>query len=414
MKKTVTLLTGTAISAALVMPAQAENSFVESLKNGKAQLSFRLRQEDVSQDASGGDLEGTALTVRTRLNYKTADHHGLRFFIEMDNVTELDEVDYNDGVNGKASKAGITDPEGSEVNQLWASYQRGENSATWGRQRIALDNHRFIGTVGWRQNEQTYDGLSFTSKALPDTTIVLAQLNNVNRIFGEDSPAGDVKLDTRVLNVRYSALAAATISGYVYLTDADDKNTAFNSWDNNTWGLRLVGKQTAGDWSYAYSAEYAAQQDAKQNPADYDASYLALEASASYAGVSVTLGQETLGADGSDGYFITPFATLHKFQGWTDKFLGGGKGNQAGGIVDSYASVGTSVSGVKLLAVYHSFDSDDRRAAGGIADMGSEWGVLVATKKLDVDWSLKYASYSEGDSGKGDTDKLWLSASLSF
>jgi hypothetical protein len=26
------------------------------------------------------------------------------------------------------------------------------------RQRIIYDNARFVGNVGWRQNEQTYDG----------------------------------------------------------------------------------------------------------------------------------------------------------------------------------------------------------------------------------------------------------------
>jgi hypothetical protein len=30
---------------------------------------------------------------------------------------------------------------------------------TLGRQRINLDDQRFVGSVGWRQNEQTFDAV---------------------------------------------------------------------------------------------------------------------------------------------------------------------------------------------------------------------------------------------------------------
>ena len=39
------------------------------------------------------------------------------------------------------------------------SYTTTNNQLKYGRQRLILDNARFIGNVGWRQNEQTYDGV---------------------------------------------------------------------------------------------------------------------------------------------------------------------------------------------------------------------------------------------------------------
>ena len=36
----------------------------------------------------------------------------------------------------------------------------------FGRQRIKLDDDRFIGNVGWRQNEQTFDALTFKTMAI--------------------------------------------------------------------------------------------------------------------------------------------------------------------------------------------------------------------------------------------------------
>jgi hypothetical protein len=35
--------------------------------------------------------------------------------------------------------------------------------ARLGRQRILPEDQRYVGGVGWRQNEQTYDGVSFTT-----------------------------------------------------------------------------------------------------------------------------------------------------------------------------------------------------------------------------------------------------------
>lgn len=400
--------------------ASAESdTFVDAIKNGKAGLSFRLRYEDVEVDTPSND-SADALTLRTRLNYTTDTFKGFGAMLEMDNVTALTSVNYNDGVNGKPGPA-IADPKGTEINQAYLSYAYKDTGGRWGRQRVILDNARFIGNVGWRQNEQTYDAVSISSKSVPDANLFGGYVYNVNRIFGEDSLVGDVDQSTFLLNANYEGFSWGKFSGYGYLVDADPSGKQlaaganFNRWDTNTFGLRFAGATDATDSvKVSYVAEYATQSDTDDNPLSYSADYYNLEGGASFAGVTVKLGTEVLGADGSDGFYITPMATLHKFQGWADQFLGGGLGNITGGVEDVYFSVGGKVAGIKLLAVYHDFTSDDKGASGNASDdLGSEIDLLVGKSWGDYGLLLKYSDYNADDHSV-DTEKLWLQATAKF
>jgi hypothetical protein len=364
------------------------------------------------ETSSGSDKEADSFTLKTRLTYKTADYQGFSALVEMDDVTELDSVDYNTAPNDSSfpDAAIIADPEGTEVNQAWLAYKFGKNTLTYGRQRILLDNQRFVGGVGFRQNEQTYDGISFKSKALKDTEIFVAHINRVNRIFGEDSALGDHDNSTVLLNVSYSGLPIGKLTGYHYNIDND--NVANMS--TKTTGVRLAGKHK----QLGYNLEYATQSDAHDNSRRYDADYFLLEGSAKLGTFNFKLGHEVLGADGDDGYFITPLATLHKFQGWSDKFLNKGVGNVTGGLTDTYASVGTKVAGVKLALVYHMISADDDSAAG-TDDYGREFGFVATRKFGPVTLNLKYADFSEDVDSTAltqftDTSKLWLTASAKF
>lgn len=407
-----------ALSASFHGMAEA-TSIKEAISNGSAQLSFRLRSEDVDQDDVNKDA--TATTLKSRLTLTTASYNGFQAQLEVDDTTELGSVDYNDKATnpGDADDAVVADPEGTEVNQAWVSYTYEDNTLKTGRQRIALDNHRFVGTVGFRQNEQTYDATTFTSKAIADTVISLGYISNVNRIFGEDVAIGDHDQSSTFLNISYTGLPIGKLTAYHY--DIDNEDVA--SFSSKTIGLRLAGKQGI----FGYAVEYATQSDANDSTANYDADYTLIEGSVTLAGVTLKVGQEVLGADDADGYFTTPFATLHKFQGWTDTFLGAtGLGNIDGGIEDTYVSIGTTIAGVKLLAVYHDFEADDSDAAlagagvltpGGynVTDdsYGDEIGFVVAKSFGNYGLNLKYAEY-DADGFGTDTEKLWLTATAKF
>lgn len=386
--------------------ADDSKSFVDSIRDGKTTLDFRLRVEDVSQEEAGGDLKATATTLRTRLTFETGRYKGFGGLIEFDSVSELDEVDYNAGPGRPVfpGAATILDPEGEDLNQAYVSYTNTSTTVKYGRQRILLDNQRFVGGVGWRQNEQTYDAFSINNTSIDKLNLFYAYIHNVNRIFGDDVAAGDQDMATHLVNAKYDFGTLGSLTGYKYLID----NESAPAFSTDTTGIRFTGKTGR----FGYTAELASQSDAGDNPTDYSASYGLLEGSLALAPITFKVGYEVLGSDGSAGQFITPLATLHAFQGWGDVFLGGGSGNIPGGIEDVYASLGGKLGPVTATVVYHQFGSDDSSVLG-VNDLGSEIGVALSGKAGPVGLLMKFADYSADEFG-ADTTKFWVMASIVF
>ena len=122
--------------------------------------------------------------------------------------------------------------------------------------------------------------------------------------------------------------------------------------------------------------------------------------------LNLKAGYEVLGSDELDSGekvgFKTPLATLHKFQGWADKFLT----TPDDGIEDIYGSIGTKLGPVNMAVVYHDFQAEDSSE-----DFGTEWDV-VATWKFTKRFSMqaKAASFDSDSDRYADTDKVWFTA----
>lgn len=383
----------------------------------KVKLNFRARYEAVD-DASPTLEDAEAATLRSRITYETGAVEGFSLLLEADDVTALMPQDYNDGVNGKTRYTAIQDPEGSEINQAALSYAGLPGTVLkFGRQRIALDNERFVGGVAWRQNEQTFDAVSLSNTSLPDTTVFYANINNVNRILGEDSPSGDHEHDSHIVNLKYAGIPGLTVSGYGYLLDNQDNA----EWSSDTVGARVAGKHPFGDASLKYALEYARQQGAHDNPYDYEADYGLAEIGYGTSLISATVGIEILGADdhpekndmpqATGRGFQTTLATLHKFQGWADQFLNGGTGNLNTGIEDRYLALEGLALGLQWGLNYHEYEAAE--ATPALDELGSEWGASVEKKFDNYSAALKYASY-EADDFSYDKDKLWFTLQAQF
>ncbi|OUS04723.1 hypothetical protein A9Q81_05465 [Gammaproteobacteria bacterium 42_54_T18] len=368
---------------------------------------IRLRYENVEVDDKVDTTQdgSDAITLKTRATYTSGDFNGFGMTLEFDDVTSLKSVNYPDKVNSGESGPTIADPEGTGVNQVYISYKAMDTTAKYGRQRILIGNQRFVGGVGWRQNEQTYDALSVSNNSIKNLTVFAAHVYNVDGITGTNTDH-----DTNLLNIAYKTpIGKAT----TYYYDVEDESAEAGS---KTLGASFAGKVDAGDAKILFNVEFAKQSE-NAKTTDYDANYTHIMGGVSIAGITAKLGLESLGADDDAGIgFATPLATKHKFQGWTDNFLA----TPSTGIDDLYVSVGTKVAGIKLLAVYHNFTTNEKDVAAGIKDgdeHGSEIGFVVA-KKLDngIGLSLKYADFSKGDDalGKKDTTKLWLSSTYKF
>lgn len=378
----------------------------DAIKGGKLDLNFRYRFENVDDDAR--PEEAHASTLRSRLTYTTKTFSDFQVGIEVDDVSVIGGENYDDLNGNNIDHAVVADPEGTEFNQVWIAYTGIDNtSIKAGRQRINLDNQRFVGGVGWRQNEQTYDGVTVVNNSLKDTTFFYAFVDNVNRIFGPNdgragTPAADVDWDSsaNILNLNYKGLGFGTLSAYAYLLDLDDAPAM----STKTFGARFNGSQ--GDKTkLLYTAEYARQSDYEDNPNSYDANYYTLEGGVQTKGVTAKLGIEVLGADDNKGAFSTPLATLHSFQGFADKFLT----TPGDGIEDVYASVFTNILGAKAGVIYHDFEADE-----GGANYGDEIDVVIAKQiHKNVHLLFKYANYNADDFGT-DTEKAWLQLTINF
>lgn len=382
--------------------AAVTDDLSQAVKESTVNLDLRYRYETSEEDNLKKDAE--ASTLRTRLMVKTGKVSDFDATVEIDSINTLGPDDYNDATGfGKTEYSVVADPEGLDLNQAYIRYTGFNNTALLaGRQRIIHNDHRFLGNVGWRQNEQTFDGYRAQIQATDTINIDYSYIHNVNTIFGADSVKGDLKGDFNVLNVKYNPAKEHRLSFFAYLLDFDtasDKSSDTYGVDYN-FGYKINKSTKIGT-----HLTYAIQSDTGDNATSYDASYYLVEANGSVGAMFGAVGLEVLGSDNGAKAFSTPLATLHKFNGFADMFLA----TPDDGLEDMYVKVGASVLNVKLTAVYHTFSANN-----GSADLGSELD-LTANYRVNAQVSLlaKYATY-DADTWKIDTDKFWLMANVNF
>ncbi len=398
------LLATLSLAAPVHADSHSGSDLATAIASGDASLNFRYRYEYVDQDSFSEDAH--ASTLRMRLNYKTGEWQSWSGFLEFDHVLEVFLNDYNSGSGTSTGDRDqypvVADPNGSDFNQAYLQYAP---NADWrtriGRQRILLDDQRYVGGVGWRQNEQTYDALSVQYKGFDKTTVFYSYVANVNRIFGSSVPAGDHDQNTHLLNVNVGLTDAWSVVGYAYLIDNDDSPGA----STDTFGLRANGKVDLGGGKLSIIADVATQSDAGDNPADFDASYFRIQGDWTLNALTAGIGFESLGSDNGQG-FRTPFATLHAFNGWADKFLS----TPGAGLEDLYLKVGYKYKPWSFTLVYHDFSAE---SGGG--DFGTEIDLSAGRGFAERYGVLfKLAAFDSDDAAYDDTTKLWVMLTAGF
>ncbi len=385
-------------SGALLQPAAAADKPKDIAAAGKVHLELRLRTEAV--DESGLPKDALATTLRTRLSWTSAAWQSWQATVEFDDIHALDDAAYNSTINGQSSRPVVADPVGTELNRAVLEWKSKTVDVALGRQRLLLDDQRFIGNVGWRQNEQTFDAASVRWQATPRAELRAAWIANVNRVFGPRSggaQAANWHGDTLILNGKLDLARFGTLSAFWYGLDFDNARSASSA----TAGLRWNGKVESGGWRWSWTASLAHQNDYGRNPVDYSASYHLVELGAGRGPVTFRVGHESLGGDASrpERRFQTPLATLHAFDGWADKFLT----TPAVGLEDLYLGFDANYRGFKGQISWHDF-----RAEAVDRSLGREWDLTVS-RKLSSRYELlaKYADYTARGFAT-DTRKGWL------
>jgi len=141
----------------------------EALAKGKFNINVRLRYEQVDEDNQPPFTKNSyAPTVRTRFGFTSAPLYGFQGMLEAVHISAIGpEHNYNaGGSNGQGARPPVNDPPMTRLDQAWLGYSNTNFvpiMVKGGRQQINLDNQRFIGDSGWRQNIQTFDAIGLQS-----------------------------------------------------------------------------------------------------------------------------------------------------------------------------------------------------------------------------------------------------------
>ncbi len=373
----------------------------DAIAGGKLLLEVRGRYERVDQKRTAIlTRNGGSFTVRTRLGWETADWNGLKGLVEFEDVRQVGPEHFAINVPGattaplngaiKARYPVINEPDVTELNRLQLTWTPDAAvQATLGRQRIFLDDQRFIGNVGWRQDEQTFDALRLDG-AWGRLKLTYAYVIHVNRVLAE---LRDWDSDSHLAQLTWSPAEALRVQGFVYALDFG--NSAANA--SITKGVKASGKTWLGLFQVAYNATYANQQDYNRNTPDYSLDYWGADLAATFDIYTAKVSFEALEGNGARG-FTTPLATNHAFQGWSDAFvqpLGGNKGF-VDGLEDRNVSLNAKprwraayLFNLDVLVRYHEFDGQRTGA-----NLGREWNAQVqAAINPRLSAAIKYADF---------------------
>jgi alginate export protein len=391
------------VAALAAAPLRAEEQRATGVVSGGHWFaSARYRAESVDQD--GPLRTAFASTLRTSAGFETNPDLAFGAFVEIEDVHALGAEKFNSTTNGRTQYSVVPDPDGTEVNQAWLGWHRSGFRARVGRQNIVLDNARFVGDSGFRQNQQTFDAVTLQATTPGGSRFIYDYLWQVHRPFGEDHPLGKLDLRTHLLNYSLGRLNGDRLTAYAYLVEFDE--ASLQSQSTQTFGASYDGSIDLGTRKILYRAEYAYQSDYADNPGNLDAWYGNVELGFRFASLwTATAGFEMLSGDGTVA-FQTPLATLHKFNGSNDIFTGG---VPAAGLEDRYVRVYAPLGDTRLSVAWH-----DYRADRGSADYGNELDAEL-NWRLTTHWliGLMYANY-RGETFATDTRKAWLWVQADF
>jgi len=382
-----------------IAQAQAQ-SFSEWFAQGRWIVDSRYRVESADED--GFDENALASTLRVRGGFETGVWNGFSAVAEAELVRPIGNEQFNSTTNGNPQYPIVADPKTTEVNQAYFYYRRNQLHVIAGRQVLPVQNERFLGSVDFRQNQQTYDALMLMHRGASGLIVAYGYMDRIRRFLSDDNPVGDVDMNAHTLHIEYPFANGNTITGYTHLLDM--RTPPLTSRSHRNIGIRYTGTFDSPFAKWLYHLEYADQSSYSDGASTIDADYYRVEFGPRFANQWLLLaGLENLGGDGTYG-FQTPFATGHAYNGRADKFAAG---TPPDGLRDSYLSLRVPVGGTTVELAYHQFDSDQ----GGI-DYGNEIDLILSHRFKDhFQLVFELAEYRANSFA---TDTTRISASIRY
>jgi hypothetical protein len=398
-----------------VSAADGINILDNLVLDGEIRPRYEMVDDNIATHA-----KANAYTARTKLKVtgNLLDVDGLSASVGIISVNNFGSHEYNwNGTaynDGTKNYATVMDPQAAMISNAEINYKTGDTLLHAGRGQVNLDNQRFIGTVGWRQLERSYDSVFVANNSVKNLSVLAAWVYGLQGV----SEGETTDTNTVLLHAAYTVMPELKVTAYDYMI----ANV------HDTYGIALTGDVKMDAVKLNYRAEYALQKDASmemgvQTPTTgkADASYYNLDLGANISGILVGVNYEYLSganASATETDFSTPLATGHKFNGWADVFLN----TPAGGLIDANVRLGYKAKGFgKLLAVYHDFTSDTKVAGATSDDLGSEIDAIYVNKIPGVNGltgMLKYADFSKANIASNgtthDVTKIWAMLDYKF
>jgi hypothetical protein len=373
----------------------------QALRDGSLSIGLRYRFEFV--DSASFEKDAEASTLRGVLSYETGSFRGLFAGVTFETVTAIgNDALYNnlgagDLSNGVTDRPVVADPEIIEVDQLFLGYQGAHGlELRAGRFGYTLDNQRFIGTAGWRQNRRSFEAATVAVGA-PKT--LRASYAYLGRVYYNNG--ANPELDGHLVHLARE-FGPGTAAAYAYLLDwAGGDRSALSS---ATYGARFQGSTPARSLELLYLAEYARQVDYGDNPEDFGLDYVHLGFGIGRGAWTLQAGWELKDGDGTSAV-QTPLGTNHGKNGFADRLVV----TPPEGSQDRYIRVRMDRSRWSWLIAYHDF-----RAARGGDGLGTEVDFQARYSPIEsLPLYLKIARY-EADTLLTDVTKVMVWTSWSF
>jgi len=402
------------MGSATTISADGINVFNDIKLKGEIRPRYEMANVDKTATTSAN-----AFTARVHLAVTAGlmDVEGLTATVGIQTVNNFGYTNYSNGTTTRYNSDGkkydvIADPQQAMLSEASLDYAMGKTAFHAGRSQVNLDNQRFIGTVGWRQSERSYDTVYAANSDIENLDLLVAYVYGFAGVKTVDT----TETSSVLLHANYKVMDELSVTGYGYLLGSI----------SDTYGLALTGKIDAGA-KLNYRAEYAVQKDPTMEfrtaSVKADATYYNLDLGANFSGILAGLNYEVLsGTNSTDKTSFNPIlGTNHKFNGWADVFYVGGHADA--GLKDANIRLGYKAKGFgKVIAMYHDFKADVTTGANS-DNLGSEIDVAYSNKIPGVNGLtglVKYAAFAKGDATNGyaasqnDKQVAWLQLDYKF
>lgn len=409
------VLASTAVVAADECPQES------SCENDRFSADVRIRYGNINDNIN---KDANTLTGRLLMTLRTPQVGNFRAVFAAEHVNDFGINTYNDGgTNGQFEYATEVDPSGTELDEAFVEYKTETALIRYGRQYI---NHgalpqRYLGTVAWRQNHQTYDAFSVDAMIGDKFRLETALVEKAYRVFGRDHPSRAVRewdLDGIAVRGTYPVSNFGDVTAYVYNLDFDD---------NPLLSTRTVGVVSEGPcfskpsrfgWTGKCKGELASQSALHESVGFKGLLYIHSSFGVDFSNFQKenTTGNVTINFTFLEGdrvfSFKTPLATLHGYAGAADKFL---VNTPPDGLLDFEIRIKERLLGWNVTVGLHRFEAwpYDRPTYGTEID-------IAATRTFgSYKWILKFADYQANDEWKPlfygiDATKFWATVQFSL